>query len=254
MATPTLKWPLRIGAPKLLVIPQHFPTMKAPTPTPTTRQHVSQSSTTSGYYNTSSFFNSTWSMDTSMLPGAMRTILLRNGLGTRDLRWELLTNVTTSGDTFLMELDFAVHPHPPPTRCSRSIWFHTMFSAEPGMQSLPRKPTARPSMGGGNIGDNKESNFAGGGGGSRIKDHDLPHTPYPDAAGGAGPSRIKDHDLQKLFDLYSAGIFSGVSFEMQNGLPSGMHQLSIAQGVPNIHPTLTNPGVPDSFQLLTFNC
>jgi hypothetical protein len=35
-----------------------------------------------------------------------------------------------------------------------------------------------------------------------------------------GGSKIKDHDLQKIFDLYSAGIFSGISFEMQNGLPS----------------------------------
>jgi hypothetical protein len=70
--------------------------------------------------------------------------------------------MTTSGNTFLMELDFAVHAHPPPTRCSRSILFHKMFSAEPGMQSLPRNPTAMPSMGGGNIGDNKESNFCRG--------------------------------------------------------------------------------------------
>jgi hypothetical protein len=65
------------------------------------------------------------------------------------------------------------------------------------------------------------------------------------------PSKIKDHGLQKLFDLYSAGIFSGISFEMQNGLPSRMHQLSITQGVSNRHPTLTSPGVPDSFQLST---
>jgi hypothetical protein len=57
--------------------------------------------------------------------------------------------------------------------------------------------------------------------------------------------------LQKIFDLYSAGIFSGISFEMQNGLPSRMHQFSIAQGVSNIHPSLTNHGVPDSFQLST---
>jgi hypothetical protein len=65
------------------------------------------------------------------------------------------------------------------------------------------------------------------------------------------PRKIKDHDLQKIFDLYSAGIFSGISFEMKNGLPSRMHQLSIAQEVSNIHPTLTNHGVPDSFQLST---
>jgi hypothetical protein len=68
---------------------------------------------------------------------------------------------------------------------------------------------------------------------------------------GGGGSKIKDHDLQKIFGLYSAGIFSSILFEMQNGLPSRMHQLSIAQGVANIHPTLTNHGVPDSFQLST---
>jgi hypothetical protein len=66
-----------------------------------------------------------------------------------------------------------------------------------------------------------------------------------------GASKIKDLDLQKIFDLYSAGIFSGISFEIQNGLPSRMHQLSITQGVSNSHPTLTNHGVPDSFQLST---
>jgi hypothetical protein len=92
-----------------------------------------------------------------------------------------------------------------------------MFSVEHGMQSLPRNPTASPSVGGGNTGNNKENNFLQG-----------------------EPSKIKDHDLQKIFDLYSAGIFSGISFEMQNGLPSRMQQLSIAQGVSNIHPLLTN--------------
>jgi hypothetical protein len=65
------------------------------------------------------------------------------------------------------------------------------------------------------------------------------------------PSKIKDHDLQKIFDLYSAGISSGISSEMQNGLPSRMHQLSIAQWLSNIHPFLTYHGVPDSFQLST---
>jgi hypothetical protein len=65
------------------------------------------------------------------------------------------------------------------------------------------------------------------------------------------PSKIKDHGLQKIFDSYYAGIFSGISFEMQNGLPSRMHQMSIAQVVSNIHPLLTYHGVPDSFQLST---
>jgi hypothetical protein len=66
-----------------------------------------------------------------------------------------------------------------------------------------------------------------------------------------GSSKIKDRDLQKIFDLYSAGIFSGISFEMQNGLLSRIHQLLITQGVSNIHPLLTSHGVPDSFQLST---
>jgi hypothetical protein len=127
-----------------------------------------------------------------------------------------------------MEMDCAAHPHPPPTRSLRSIWLHTMFSMEPGMQSLPRKPTTRPFVGSGNIGDNKESNFCRG-----------------------EPNKIKDHDLQKIFDLYSAGIFSGISFEMRNGLPSRMYQLSTTHGVSNSHPALTNHGVPDSFQRST---
>jgi hypothetical protein len=38
---------------------------------------------------------------------------------------------------------------------------------------------------------------------------------------------------------------------MQNVLPYRMHQLPITQGVSNIHPTLANHGVPDSFQLST---
>jgi hypothetical protein len=49
-----------------------------------------------------------------------------------------------------------------------------------------------------------------------------------------GESRkIKDQDWHKFFVLYSAGIFSGISFEIQNGLPSRMYELSIIQGVPN---------------------
>jgi hypothetical protein len=52
-------------------------------------------------------------------------------------------------------------------------------------------------------------------------------------------SKIKDHDLQKIFDLYYAGIFSGILFEVQNGLPSRMYELSTTQGV------------PDSFQVIT---
>jgi hypothetical protein len=40
---------------------------------------------------------------------------------------------------------------------------------------------------------------------------------------------------------------------MKNGLPSRMYHLSITQGVSNIHPTLTNNGVPDSFQISTTN-
>jgi hypothetical protein len=81
-------------------------------------------------------------------------------------------------------------------------------------------------MAGGNIGDSRVNNFCRGG------------------------SKIKDQDWQKiLFYLYSAGIFSGILFEMQNGLPSRMYKLSITQGVPDSFQVSTTHGVPDSFQV-----
>jgi hypothetical protein len=46
-------------------------------------------------------------------------------------------------------------------------------------------------------------------------------------AGGGGGSNIKDQDWQNIFDLYSSGIFSRILFEMQNRLPSRMYDLSI---------------------------
>jgi hypothetical protein len=57
--------------------------------------------------------------------------------------------------------------------------------------------------------------------------------------------------LQKIFYLYCAGIFRSILFEMQNGLPSRMHEFSITQGVYNRLPMLTTQGLPDSFQLST---
>jgi hypothetical protein len=48
-----------------------------------------------------------------------------------------------------------------------------------------------------------------------------------------GESRkIKDRDWQKIFHFYSAGTFSGISFEIQSGLPFIMYELSTTQGVP----------------------
>jgi hypothetical protein len=64
-------------------------------------------------------------------------------------------------------------------------------------------------------------------------------------------SKIKDQDWQKIFDLYSAGIFSGISFEMQNGLPSRMYELSITQGVSDSFQLPIAQGVPDIFQVAT---
>jgi hypothetical protein len=67
-------------------------------------------------------------------------------------------------------------------------------------------------------------------------------------------SKTKDKDWQKLFVLYSAGIFSGISFEIQNGLPSRMYELSTIQGVHDSFQVATekvpcnyevNDGVPD---------
>jgi hypothetical protein len=165
-------------------------------------------------------------MDTPTLPGAMLKILFRNGLRTRDLKWEPLKNMTKSGNTYSMELDFAVHPHPPPTKSSRSIRFHTMFSARNA--STPKKAENKALHGWWKYWRQQGKQFLQG-----------------------GASKIKDHDLQKIFDLYSAGIFSGISFEMQNGLPFRMHQLSITYGVSNSLPTLPTLGLPDSFQLPT---
>jgi hypothetical protein len=75
-----------------------------------------------------------------------------------------------------------------------------------------------------------------------------------------GSSKIKYHDWQKIFDLYSAGIFSGISFEMQSDLPSRMYEFSTTQGVPHSFQVATakyhcnyevNDGVPDSIQVAT---
>jgi hypothetical protein len=57
--------------------------------------------------------------------------------------------------------------------------------------------------------------------------------------------------LAEIFDLYYAGIFSGISFEMQNGLPFRMHELSITQGVSASFQMSTNQILPDSFQVAT---
>jgi hypothetical protein len=161
MANPTLKWPLISGAPKTTGDTPISSDNEGPNPNP--NDNNSPTFFIIKHYKWllqyQQIFQFTWSVDTLSLSGAMPTILLRNVLCTRDLKWEPLTNMTKSGNTYSMELYFAVHPHLPPTRSSRSIWFHTMFSAELGMQSHPRKPTTRPFMGGGNIGDNKQSNF-----------------------------------------------------------------------------------------------
>jgi hypothetical protein len=71
-------------------------------------------------------------------------------------------------------------------------------------------------------------------------------------------SKIKDRDWQKLFVSYSAGIFSGISFEIPDGLPSRMYWLSTIQGVSDSCQVATakdlcnyevNGGVPDIIQV-----
>jgi hypothetical protein len=228
MATPTLKWPLRIGCPKTTGDTPMSSDNEGPNPnakyTPTffTIKHYKW---LLQYHSSSNF---TWFMDTPTLPGAMTIILLWNGHRIKDLKWDQLTKTTRSGNTYSMELYFAVHPHPPQTRCSRSMWCHTMLSVELGIQLRPRKPTTRPSTAGGNIGDNRGNNFCRG-----------------------GASKIKDQDWQKIFYLYYSGIFSGISFEMQNGLPSRMHEFSITQGVSDSFQMSTTQGLTDSFQVAT---
>jgi hypothetical protein len=71
------------------------------------------------------------------------------------------------------------------------------------------------------------------------------------AGGNIGDSKIKGQNWQNIFDLYSAGIFSGISFEMQNGLPSQMYMLAITQGVPVSFQLSITQGVPGSFQVET---
>jgi hypothetical protein len=215
--------------------------MKAPTPTPTpmTRQHFSQSSTISGYYNTSSFFNFTWSLQYQQLFQFYlvhgHTNVTRRNADNSLAEWALYQR-SKMGDVdkydqkwkhLLNRIGFCSSPPP------------TLREAFGFIQSSPRNPECNHS---------EESRQEGPPWVVEI----LATTRKAISAGGGG-SKIKDHDLQKIFDLYSAGIFSGISFEMQNGLPSRMHQLSITQGVSNSHPTLTNPGVPDSFQLSTDN-
>jgi hypothetical protein len=73
-------------------------------------------------------------------------------------------------------------------------------------------------------------------------------------------NKIKDQDWHTLFVLYSAGIFSGISFQIQNGLPSIMCKLSTIKGLPDsFHfATAKDPinyeatdGVPESIQVAT---
>jgi hypothetical protein len=68
-------------------------------------------------------------------------------------------------------------------------------------------------------------------------------------AGGAG--KIKDQDWKKILYLYSASIFSGISFEMKNGVPSRMHELAITQVVSDSFQMSTTQGVSDSFKVVT---
>jgi hypothetical protein len=65
------------------------------------------------------------------------------------------------------------------------------------------------------------------------------------------PRNIKDQDWKKMFVLYAAGTFCGISFYMQNGLPSRMYQLSITQDVPYSHQFAITQGVPDTLHVAT---
>jgi hypothetical protein len=85
-------------------------------------------------------------------------------------------------------IGFCCSPNHPPTPKPR-----------PSME-LQRKLTARISMTGETIGYNRVKTLQG------------------------GSSKIKDHDWQNIYDVYSVGIFSGILFEMQNGLPSRMYE------------------------------
>jgi hypothetical protein len=101
MAIPTLKWPARNVAPKTIgewparnSAPKTtgdtpmYSDNEGPNPNANDTPTFSQSSITSGYYNTNSYSNVTWFIDKQMLADAMLTILLPNGHGIKDLKLE----------------------------------------------------------------------------------------------------------------------------------------------------------------------
>jgi hypothetical protein len=112
-------------------------------------------------------------MDTPMLPSAMPKIRLRNGLRTRDLRWELPTSMTSPTQVFEKHL--------------------VAYNILRGTRNVitPKKADSKALHGWWKYWRQQGKQFLQG-----------------------DPGKIKDHNLQKIFDLYSAGIFSGTSFEM----------------------------------------
>jgi hypothetical protein len=131
-----------------------------------------------------------------------------------------------------MELVFAVHSPPTPNQVFEKhlVLYNTLRGTRNTI--TPRKAKNK-ALHGWRKYWRQQGNFFAGGGQQKT-------------------SKIKDQDWKKIFDLYSAGIFSCISFEMQNGLPSIMHELSITQeGAPDTFQMSTTQGLPDSFQVAT---
>jgi hypothetical protein len=162
MATSTLKWPLRIGPPKSTSDNSMFSDNDGSNPnandTPTfftikNYKWLLQYQQLFQFYLVHGHTNVTRrNADNSLAEWASYQRSKMVATDKYDVKWKHLLN----------GIGFCSSPLPPPTRCSRSTCLRTMFSVEHRIQSLPRKPTARTSMGGGNTGDNKENIFCWG--------------------------------------------------------------------------------------------
>jgi hypothetical protein len=213
METPTLKWPLRIGAPKSTSDNSTFSNNEGSTPnandTPTffTLKHYNwllQYQQLFKFYLVHGHTNVTRrNADNSLAEWASYQRSKMAATDKHDVKWKHLLN----------GIGFCSSPPPTPNQVFEKHLLAYNVICGTRNAITPKKADSKDLHGWWKYWRQQRKHFLSG-----------------------EPRKIKDHDLQKIFDLYSAGIFSGISFEMQNGLPSRMHQLSIAQGVSNIHP------------------
>jgi hypothetical protein len=158
MATPALKGSARKGATKTT-----GDSPMSPTPTPMIHQHfppnkhrkwLLQYQQLFQFYLVHGRTNVTrLNTDNSLAEWASHQRSKMGIVDKYDTKWKQLLN----------GIGFCCSLPPTPTRCLIIMWCPTMFSVELGMHLRPRKLTTRPSVAGGNIGDNRVNKFAGGG-------------------------------------------------------------------------------------------